>query len=103
MATDPLVRMTVSDVFSIHGRGTVVTGTIESGTLLVGDKIRITRRDGGGGKTAIVSALEIMRRTLTEAKAGDNVGVLLKEIAKNDLKPGDLLEADRGMDFSWKP
>ena len=103
MTTDPLFRMTVSDVFSIRGRGTVATGTIESGTLRVGDKIRITRRGGGAGKTAVVSGLELFRKILTEAQSGDNVGVLLKDIAKNDLQQGDLLEADQSMDFSWKP
>jgi elongation factor Tu len=103
MATDPLFRMTVSDVFSIRGRGTVATGTIESGTLRVGDKIRITRPGGVSGKTAVVSGLEMFRKTLKEATAGDNVGVLLKDIAKTDLQPGDLLEGDQGLDFTWKP
>jgi elongation factor Tu len=107
MATDSSFRMTVSDVFSIKGRGTVATGTIESGTLRVGDTIRITHPGGGTGKTAVVSGLEAFRKTLTEVKPGDNVGVLLKEVAKGDLKQGDVLEADQGadqgLDFTWKP
>jgi elongation factor Tu len=103
MATDPLFRMTVEDVFSIKGRGTVATGKIESGTLRVGDKVRIRLQNGGIGKTAGVSGLEMFRKTRPEAAAGDNVGVLLKDVAKNDLQRGDILEADQGMDFSWKP
>jgi elongation factor Tu len=103
MATDPLFRMTVSDVFSIRGRGTVATGKIESGTLHAGDKIRITRQGGGEGKNAVVAALEMFHKTVAEAAAGDNVGVLLKDIAKTDLQRGDLLEGDQGLDFSWKP
>jgi elongation factor Tu len=95
--------MTVEDVFSIKGRGTVATGKIESGTLHVGDKVRITLQNGGIGKTAVVSGLEMFRKTTREATAGDNVGVLLKDVAKNDLQRGDILDADQGMDFSWKP
>jgi elongation factor Tu len=107
MTTDPLFRMTVEDVFSIKGRGTVATGKIESGTLHVGDKIQITRPDGGIGKTAVVTGLEMFRKTAREAAAGDNVGVLFKDIAKSDLQRGDILGADQGadqgMDFTWKP
>ncbi len=53
MTTDPSFRMTVSDVFSIRGRGIVVTGKIESGTLRVGDKIRISGQ-GGSSMTAMM-------------------------------------------------
>ncbi len=104
MTTDPLFRMTVEDVFSIKGRGTVATGKIESGSLRVGDKIRITHPNGGIGKTAAVSGLEMFRKTVKEAAAGDGmVGVLLKDISKDDLQRGDILESDQGMDFTWKP
>ncbi len=106
MTTDPLFRMTVEDIFSIRGRGTVVVGKIESGSLRVGDKIRITRQNGGIGNTSVVSGLEMFRKTLKEATAGDSVGVLLKDVAKGDLQRGDSLEADSGgtgMDFTWKP
>lgn len=103
MTTDPLFRMTVADVFSIKGRGTVATGKIDSGSLRVGDKIRITLQNGGIGKTAVVSGLEMFRKTTREAAAGDNVGVLLKDISRDDLQRGDILESDQGMDFTWKP
>jgi len=106
MATDPMFRMTVADVFSIKGRGTVVTGQIESGTLRVGDKIRLTRQ-GAAVKVVAVSGIEMFRKTAKEAAAGNNVGVLLKDVAKGEVQQGDLLEADQGydqgLDFSWKP
>jgi elongation factor Tu len=86
-------RMPVDDVFSIKGRGTVATGQIQSGTVRVGDQVRITRASGGAAKTAIVSGVEMFRKMLTEAKAGDSVGLLLKEVAKTDLQRGDVLEA----------
>jgi len=104
MTADPLFRMTVEDVFSIKGRGTVATGKIDSGSLRVGDKIRITRQNGGIGKTTVVSGLEMFRKTVKEAAAGDGmVGVLLKDISRDDLQRGDILESDQGMDFTWKP
>ncbi len=103
MTTDPLFRMTVEDVFSIKGRGTVAVGKIESGTLHVGDKIRITRQNGGIGNTSVVSGLEMFRKTVKEATAGDTVGVLLRDISRDDLQRGDILESDQGMDFTWKP
>ncbi len=103
MATDPLFRMTVEDVFSIKGRGTVVTGTIESGALRVGDTIRITRQNGAIGKTVVVSGLETFRKTVKEVTAGNTVGVLLKDVAKSDIERGDILGGDAGLDFTWKP
>jgi LSD1 subclass zinc finger protein len=84
--------MTVVDVFSIKGRGTVATGRIESGTLRVGDQVRIMRANGSS-KMTTVSGVEMFRKMLPKAKVGDNVGVLLKEVAKNDIQPGDILEA----------
>ena len=85
-------HMIVEDIFSIKGRGIVATGRIQSGRLRAGDRVRI-RRAEGSGKTASVSGVEMFHRELTEAKAGDNVGVLLKDLAKNDLQQGDVLEA----------
>ena len=100
MATDPLFRMTVEDVFSIRGRGTVVTGQIESGTLTVGDEISF-RREGVFKKT-VVTGIEAFRKQLQQAKVGDNVGVLLRDIAKPDIQHGDVLTGS-DMDFTWKP
>jgi hypothetical protein len=86
-------RVTVEDVFFIKGQGTVATGRIESGTVRIGNRVRITRADGSG-KTATVTAVESFRKMLTEAKAGDNVGLAMKELDKSDLRRGDVLEGD---------
>jgi elongation factor Tu len=100
MTTDPFFRMTVEDVFSIAKRGTVVTGKIEQGTLNVGDEVTIQR--GNGEKRALVTGIEMFRKTLNQANAGDNVGILLKDISKQDVQRGDVLLSP-GLDFTWKP
>jgi len=100
MSTDPFFRMTVEDIFSIKGRGTVVTGKIESGTIKVGDEISIQGKNGE--KKTTVTGIEMFRKTMGQANAGDNVGLLLKNIAKPDVQQGDVL-ASPGEDFTWKP
>ena len=100
MSTDPSFRMTVEDVFSIKGRGTVVTGKIESGTVKVGDEIVIQGKSGEVKTT--VTGIEMFRKAMSQASAGDNVGLLLKNIAKPDVQRGDVL-LPPGSDFSWKP
>ena len=99
MTTDPAFRMTVQDVFSIKGRGTVVTGRIESGTLTVGDEIQIQGKSSN--KTTLVAGIEIFRKVITRAQVGDNVGVLLKDIGKQDVQQGDVLTGSESV-FSWK-
>ncbi len=103
MSTDPLFQMTVTDVFSIRGRGTVVTGLVESGVLRVGDEIRLTGQKGE--KKVVVAALEMFRKELKEAAAGTNVGVLLRSLTKDEVHPGDKLSAPvaASSDFTWKP
>jgi elongation factor Tu len=102
MSTDPNFRMTVQDVFSIRGRGTVVTGRIESGEISVGDEINI--QHGGATKKVKIAGIEAFRKTLPRAQAGDNVGLLLKDVTKDDVQQGDVLAADyAGPDFTWKP
>jgi len=100
MPTDPSFRMTIEDVFSIRGRGTVVTGQVESGTLKVGDEIQIQRQDSR--KKAVVTGIEAFRKMLQQAQAGDNVGVLLRDINKQDVQHGDVLLGSDS-DFTWKP
>ena len=100
MTTDPFFRMTVDDVFSIRGRGTVVTGKIESGTLKVGDEVAI--QGTNGEKRVIVIGIEMFRKMLSQANAGDEVGVLLKDISKQDVQRGDVILCP-GEDFTWKP
>ena len=100
MPTDPTFRMIVQDVFYIKGRGTVVIGKIESGTVTVGDEIRIQGKSSG--KTVIVAGVEVQRKVTTRAQSGDNAGVLLKDIGKEDVQQGDLLTGAE-LDFTWKP
>ena len=99
MSTDPFFRMTVEDVFSIAKRGTVVTGKIESGTIKVGDEISIQGKNGE--KKTIVSGVEMFKKIMSQANAGDDVGVLLKDIGKQDVQRGDVLLSPN-QDFTWK-
>lgn len=98
MTSDPAFRMTVQDVFFIKGRGTVVTGQVESGTLTVGDEIQIQGKSSS--RTTVVTGIEMFRKVLTQVKAGDNVGVLLKDIIKNEVQPGDVLTGSESV-FTW--
>ena len=100
MSADPSFRMRVADVFFIRGRGTVVTGQIESGTLNVNDEIYIQRSNFS--KRVTVTGIEMFRKILDQAKAGDNVGVLLRDITKQEVEKGDVLLGS-DIDFSWKP
>ncbi len=81
--------MPVEDVFSIKGRGTVVTGRIGRGKVKVGETIEIVGlRDT---KKSVVTGVEMFRKTLDEGQAGDNVGVLLRGIEKEDVERGQVL------------
>lgn len=82
--------MPVEDVFAIKGRGTVVTGRIERGKVKVGEEIEIVgiRKDT---KKSVVTGVEMFRKTLDEGQAGDNVGILLRGIEKDDVERGQVL------------
>jgi elongation factor Tu len=81
--------MPVEDVFSIKGRGTVVTGRIESGVIKVGDEIEIVGlRDP---KKSVVTGVEMFRKMLDRGEAGDNVGILLRGVEKDDVERGQVL------------
>jgi len=81
--------MPIEDVFSIKGRGTVVTGRIERGIVKVNDEIEIVGlRDT---KKTVVTGVEMFRKTLDQGQAGDNVGVLLRGIEKDDVERGQVL------------
>jgi len=88
---DGSFRMTVEDIFSITGRGTVVTGRIQSGTVSVGMQVNVVR-DGGVAFTTEVTGVEMFRKILDTATAGDNVGLLLKGLSREQLHAGDLLQ-----------
>jgi elongation factor Tu len=79
----------VEDVFTITGRGVVVTGTVERGVLKVGDTVEIVGIKAT--KTATVTGIEVFRKMLDEAKAGDNIGVLLRGVTKEDVVRGQVL------------
>jgi elongation factor Tu len=87
--TDKPFLMPVEDVFSIKGRGTVVTGRIERGTVKVGDEIQILGM--GGDKKSTVTGVEMFRKELDSGEAGDNVGVLLRGIEKDEVERGMVL------------
>ena len=78
--------MPVEDVFSITGRGTVATGRIEAGRVKVGDEVQILGL--GADRKSVVTGVEIFRKILDEGEAGDNVGLLLRGIDKNEVKRG---------------
>ncbi len=81
--------MAVEDVFSITGRGTVATGRIERGRVKVGDTVEIVGL--GETRTTTVTGVEMFQKTLDEGIAGDNVGVLLRGIQKNEIERGMVL------------
>ena len=79
--------MPVEDVFSITGRGTVATGRIETGGIHTGDEVQIIGL-GAEGLKSVVTGVEMFRKILDEGQAGDNVGLLLRGIDKNEIKRG---------------
>ncbi|MBQ7170920.1 MAG: elongation factor Tu, partial [Clostridia bacterium] len=82
--------MPVEDVFSISGRGTVATGRVERGTVKMNDTVEIIGLTEERRST-VVTGLEMFRKTLDSAEAGDNVGALLRGIAKNEIERGQVL------------
>src|SRR5688572_15675239 len=85
--TDKPFLMAIEDVFSIKGRGTVGTGRIERGECKVGDEVEIVGFMDLPKKT-VVTGVEMFQKTLDEGLAGENVGVLLRGVEKNDLERG---------------
>ncbi|MEG1936606.1 MAG: elongation factor Tu [Rikenellaceae bacterium] len=79
--------MPVEDVFSITGRGTVLTGRIETGIVHVGDAVEIVGL-GEAPKTSVCTGVEMFRKLLDQGEAGDNVGLLMRGIDKKDIKRG---------------
>ena len=78
--------MPVEDVFSITGRGTVATGRIETGRCKIGDEVQLLGL--GEDKKSVITGVEMFRKTLPEGEAGDNVGLLLRGIDKEEVKRG---------------
>ncbi|MDO9508078.1 MAG: elongation factor Tu, partial [Thermovirgaceae bacterium] len=82
--------MPIEDVFTITGRGTVVTGRVERGIVKGGDEVAIIGMQEDIKKT-VATSLEMFRKILDDARAGDNVGVLLRGVAKEDVERGQVL------------
>ncbi|ABX02770.1 translation elongation factor Tu [Herpetosiphon aurantiacus DSM 785] len=89
-AIDKPFLMPIEDVFSIKGRGTVVTGRIERGIVKVGDTIEIIGM-GPDVRTTAVTGVEMFKKLLDEGRAGDNVGALLRGIERTDVERGQVL------------
>jgi elongation factor Tu len=87
--TDKPFLMPIEDVFSISGRGTVVTGRVERGKVKVGEEVEIV---GFSDTTkTVVTGVEMFRKILDEGQAGDNVGVLLRGVKREDIERGQVL------------
>ncbi len=89
-AIDKPFLMPVEDVFSITGRGTVATGRIETGIIKTGEEVQIIGL-GQGAKKSVVTGVEMFRKILDEGQAGDNVGLLLRGVDKDQIKRGMVL------------
>ena len=82
--------MPVEDVFSITGRGTVATGRVERGTLHLNDYVEIVGIKEEN-RTVVVTGIEMFRKLLDEAQAGDNIGALLRGVQRTDIERGQCL------------
>ena len=82
--------MPVEDVFSITGRGTVATGRVERGTLVVSDEVEIVGLADESRKV-VVTGIEMFRKLLDQAEAGDNIGALLRGVQRNEIERGQVL------------
>ena len=89
-ATDKPFLMPVEDVFTITGRGTVATGRVETGVLHVGDEVEIVGLSEEK-KKVVVTGIEMFRKLLDEAQAGDNIGALLRGVQRADIERGQVL------------
>ena len=87
--TDKPFLMPVEDVFSIKGRGTVVTGRIERGMVKINDTVEIVGIKAT--KSTVVTGVEMFKKQLDEGQAGDNVGILLRGVEKDDVERGQVL------------
>jgi elongation factor Tu len=87
--TEKTFLMSVEDVFSITGRGTVATGRIDRGIVKVGESVEIVGI--GDTKTTTVTGIEMFQKTLDEGFAGDNVGILLRGVTRDDIERGMVL------------
>jgi translation elongation factor EF-Tu-like GTPase len=97
MSSDADFQFVVEDVFSIKGRGTVVTGRVGAGKVAVGDAITVTR-DGVLRRKTRVTGIEAFKKVLTVAEPGTTVGLLLADVDRQEIERGDVLARDTGID-----
>ena len=89
-STDKPFLMPVEDVFTITGRGTVATGRVERGMVKIGDEVEIVGLTDSSRKV-VVTGVEMFRKTLDQAQAGDNIGALLRGVERKDIERGQVL------------
>ena len=94
--TDKPFLMPVEDVFSITGRGTVATGRVERGVVKTGDNVEIVGMTEAP-RTVVVTGVEMFRKLLDEAQAGDNIGALLRGVTREDIERGQVLAAPKSI------
>ena len=92
--TDKPFLMPVEDVFSITGRGTVATGRVERGVVKTGDNVEIVGMTEEA-RTVVVTGVEMFRKLLDEAQAGDNIGALLRGVQREEIQRGQVLAAPK--------
>ena len=83
--------MVIDDVFSITGRGIIVTGTIASGMIKVGDTVKLKNIASDSVRVVTVAGIEMFRRVLDSATEGENVGLLLRGVTRDEVNAGDTL------------
>ena len=88
--------MPIEDIFSSTGRGTVVTGRIEAGTIHVNDPVELVGF-GDEPRTSVVTGVEMFRKLLPQGEAGDNVGLLLRGVDKKEVKRGEVVAAPKSI------
>lgn len=91
-ATDQPFLMPVEDIFSITGRGTVATGRVERGTVKVGDTVELVGIQEKP-RDLVVTGVEMFKKLLDQAEAGDNIGLLLRGVQRNEIQRGQVLAA----------
>ncbi|MDY3947727.1 MAG: elongation factor Tu, partial [Ezakiella sp.] len=94
--TDEPFLMPVEDVFTITGRGTVATGRVEKGKVKVGDTVEIVGLNDEP-RSVVVTGVEMFKKTLDEAEAGDNVGLLLRGVQRDEIERGQVLAAPKSI------
>ncbi|WJX45919.1 hypothetical protein P8452_32766 [Trifolium repens] len=83
--------MPIEDVFSIQGRGTVATGRVEQGIIKVGDEVEVLGLMQGGPLKTTVTGVEMFKKILDQGQAGDNVGLLLRGLKREDIQRGKVI------------